>query len=422
MKKKLVSYSVWIISVVLPILLFFIISFCYPTSIKLADLSSYISLVTQVLSILVGFSFVGTTLYLSGYSVSDKVSSLLNDIEKISNEIKKSYLDGPPRKSKITSHKFISSLMLRTGINQLKFYESGTSNEKNSMFYIFRPYWDGVWYQIKDSPLFDKNKSKEELFCIGRLHEVVVCSAKVVGIIHELRENNINLIKDENGSNGSIWFIEAYEKLIKKFPSLKDGETPDKMELADAITLTNVAIDSEHYMFEELAKYSEEINWDPYELTYFEVLINEYMLWLNYLIMHVQLFRIISVEKKYQGISSRFTDTTKENIGLKNLSSLKQKIFLHRKQAINAFGINNRYKEIKKASIPGIGVGIFSLLLMVLLWPVSSALSDINFIKYLFAMLYTIGLVGVIFSSLFVIKMLLETIPKLNRSPMGKKG
>lgn len=269
--------------------------------------------------------------------------------------------------------------------------------------------------KLKTLLFFDENKNKNDLFCIQRLHELVICSAKIIGIIFELREKNINLIKNKKGSNGSIWFIESYEALIKKFPSLKKGKIPHKMTLSDAIKLTLIAIDSNHYMFEELSDYTEEVNWEPYELTYFEVLINEYMIWLNYLIIHIQLFRVASVEKKYQGISSKFAATTKESIGLTHLSELRQKNFVLRKQAINAFGINKRYREIKKACIPGIGIGVFSLLLTVLFWPLSSTLSNIYLVKYLFSILYTVSITGIIFSSFFVMKMLVGTTTKLNR-------
>lgn len=123
----------------------------YSLSVKLTDLNSHISLIAQVLSVLVGFTFVGATLYLSGYSVSEKISGLLNDIQKIENEIRNSYLKGPPKKSKITNHKFISILMNKTGINYLEFHNL---NKKKLNYYIFRPSWDGVWYQIKNSPFF----------------------------------------------------------------------------------------------------------------------------------------------------------------------------------------------------------------------------------------------------------------------------
>ena len=69
------------------------------------------------------------------------------------------------------------------------------------------------------------------------------------------------MIKKKNGTNGSIWFVEEYEKIIKIFPLLKSGETPNKMKIEDAIKLTKIAIDSEHYMFEELERYSEEVRY-----------------------------------------------------------------------------------------------------------------------------------------------------------------
>ena len=419
MKKKIENYSFWFNIIIAPFLVFFIILLFYPDSVKTSDLNDYISLITQVLSVLIGFSFVGITLHLSGYTVSDKISNLLADIKKISIKIKKNYLYGPPRKNKITCSKFISNLMIRVNIDQLEFYKTG---DNSLTYFIYRPYWDGVWYQVLESPFFDENKSDEELFNIQCLHQVVICSAKIIGIIYELRENNINLIKSKSGSNGSIGFIESYEKIIKEFSSLKDGKVPDSLQLADSINLTLLAIDySDHYMFEELSAYSEEVNWNPYKLTYFEVLINDYMLWLNYLIAHIQLLRLTSIDRKYKKLTSKFSKSTNKKIGLKKLSKLNQEIFILQKQSINLFGINKRYKEIKDESILGIGIGIVSLFLIVFLWPINLIISDPINIKYLFSILYTVGITAIGFSSMFVFKMLLGRDSKLRRSPLGNE-
>lgn len=326
-----------------------IVTCCFNDKTKITELDAYISLITQVLSVLVGFAYVGTTFHLSGYSVSEPMSDLLKSIEKVARKIKKIHLQGPPKKAKIRKDTFLSRVMLNVGIEVLQL------RDDSDQYYVFRPYWDGVWYQVFWSPYKEKTSSKEQLFSIECLHEVTICAAKIVGIIHELRHNNINLLTHNQGSQGSRNFIKKFEELIEKYSSLKNGDLPNHINIDDSILITYIAIYSEHYMLEELNNYSEEVNWEPYELAYFEVVINEYMLWICYLIHHIQRLRFSLVERRTPGLTEKFSDTTIKKLGFEDLSKQKKKILELRKSAINIYGVNKRYKEIKQASIPGIG-------------------------------------------------------------------
>ncbi len=415
----IVSYLSWMVGSILFVLILFSVIYYLPDTVSAQEYTSNIALLTQVLSVLIGFSFVGTTLHLSGYSVSEHVSSLLDELSEIARKLQDGFLDGPPTRCKATNASYIKWLFSSFKIERLRFSDK---NNKDKNFYIFRPYWDGVWYQVYSSPFEENEKNEKQLTIIARLHEVAICSAKIMGIISELRKNEINLLSHNKGTQGTRWFIKSFEAITKDFPTLKEGIAPDQMRTTDAIKLTNLAFHSEHYIFEEMSKYSEEVNWDPYNLTYFEVILSEYILWMGYLIQHLQHLRLTKAEFSSEGLIEKFSKKTNKSIGLKKLHKIKLQTLDARKKAISAFGVNKRYKDMRNASIPGIGVGILALLLIVLIWPAQLGLSNSTDIKYLFAILFGIGIVGIIHCGFFIVQLLLGGIRNQSRSPMGTHG
>lgn len=413
-------YASWVIGIALCLTAIFVAVSYFPDTVKQADLSSNIALVTQVLSVLVGFAFVGATLYLSSYGISDKVSGLLKGISEYANKLKVDYLDKDSEHRKLSSSGFIEASFSRTGISRLKFNDP--SVEGYSKYYIYRPYWDGVWYQVYDSPYFNEQKSREQLAAIQALHETAVCAAKILGIIFELRKHKLNLISHKAGSRGSKGFIKRFEAFINDFQSLKKGGTPDQMRSSDASILVKMALNSEHYMYEELNEYAEEVSWDPYEVTYFEVIVNEYFIWLSYLLFHIGRLRFAILESRVPGLLARISDATKEKHSAKSLIETKEIAFELRKEAISAFGVNKRYKDIRAGAIPGVGSGVLALLVIVLFWPLSSTLTEPLHIKLLFGVLFGLGVLGIIKSGEFVVLMLIGTMKRINRTPMGSHG
>ncbi|SBT19352.1 hypothetical protein MGA5115_03514 [Marinomonas gallaica] len=413
-------YASWAIGIALCLAAVIVAVAYLPDTIKQADLSSHIALVTQVLSVLVGFAFVGATLYLSSYGISDKVSGLLKGITEYANKLKSDYLDRDSEHRKLSNTGFIETSFSRTGISRLKFNDPNVEGYSN--FYVYRPYWDGVWYQVYDSPFSKEQKSDEQLAAIQALHETVVCAAKIFGIIFELRTHKLNLISLKSGSQGSKVFIKRFEAFVSDFQSLKKGITPDQMKSSDASMLVRMALNSEHYMYEELNEYAEEVSWDPYEVTYFEVIVNEYFIWLTYLLLHVGHLRFAILESRAPGLLTRISDATKEKYNVSSLMETKKTAFELRKEAISAFGVNKRYKEIRVGAIPGVGSGVITLLVIVLFWPLSSALTEPLHIKFLFGLLFGLGILGIIKSGEFVVLMLIGTMNRINRSPMGSHG
>jgi hypothetical protein len=118
---RVAPYFSWIIGI--PIFAgttYFVVT-SFPNFVNYSDLSSDIALTTQVLSVLVGFAFVGATLYLSSYGVSDKVSTLLKNTTEHSDKLRRTYFDRYAEQRKIVNPKFIESLFNRTSISRLHF-------------------------------------------------------------------------------------------------------------------------------------------------------------------------------------------------------------------------------------------------------------------------------------------------------------
>jgi uncharacterized membrane protein YhdT len=114
-------YASWAIGIALCLAAVFVAVAYLPDTVKQTDLSSNIALVTQVLSVLVGFAFVGATLYLSSYGISDKVSGLLKDITDYADKLKRDYLDRNSDWRKLSNTDFIEASFNRTNISRLKF-------------------------------------------------------------------------------------------------------------------------------------------------------------------------------------------------------------------------------------------------------------------------------------------------------------
>ena len=175
-------------------------------------------------------------------------------------------------------------------------------------------------------------------------------------------------------------------------------------------------------MFEELNDYTEEVSWDPYELTYFEVIINEYFIWYTFLLVRVQTLRFALAEARSPGLVSRLSEKTKEKYSYAELAKVKEAAFKLRTEAISAFGSNKRYRDVRRAAVLAVGAGVFALLGIVLFWPINLAISDQQTIRLLYGTLLGLGIVGIIKSGEFVVLMLMSRTRKVNRSPMGDQG
>jgi hypothetical protein len=160
----------WAISIGMFVLLSYFLHKQYPRPIIFENMGQDIALITQILSIIMGVSLIGVTVHLSSYSLSDKLNSLLKEIELLAEPVFVKFFYGGKPKSKIDNAKFRKYLFNTVKIEHLIFRDHA---KEYPDYYVFRPYWDGVWYQIYDSPFNEKVKDKFILSSIACMHELV---------------------------------------------------------------------------------------------------------------------------------------------------------------------------------------------------------------------------------------------------------
>lgn len=411
------SYAlVWLLSIGLFISLVILLYYYYPRPIKIEGMSQDIALITQILSIVIGIGLIGVTIYLSSYGSPDRLSAQLKDIEALAEPFFERFFAGGQRKNKVRNSKFRKYLFHSVKIKRLIFKDSAKKEYPN--YFVLRPYWNGVWYQVSDSPFKKSVEEKGNLNCIAILHELVICARAVLGVVYELRKSGTSLLSKNTGTQGSKWFLEEFKKRGGEFDALNYGQVPDEISQEEGLEMVWLAVYSAHYMREELRDYSEELNWEPFKLSQFQLFFLDYFLWVSYLVDKFQLLRIARVEMRFPSISTKFSDKTKKNLFTDELGDTKQKVFDVRKKAIAEFGVSKHYRELKKSSIPGIGLSAFVLVAIVVLWPFKEVIGCEERTLYLFSLLYAAGVSAILHGVFFMYRLLWERKSSLGRWPM----
>lgn len=128
----------WIVSVGLFLSIVFLLHKYYPRPLNIDGMNQDISLITQILSIVIGISLIGITVHLTSYSLSDKLNALLQDIETTVEPIFERFFSGGQCKHKINSSEFAKYLFRSSKIERLIFHD--LSNKEDPAYYVFRPY------------------------------------------------------------------------------------------------------------------------------------------------------------------------------------------------------------------------------------------------------------------------------------------
>ncbi len=378
-----------------------------PAATSAGELDSAIQLLTQVLAVIVGVLLIGTTVYLSSYDLSDSLNQIHADLERVFDPVSEKYFRGGRKRHKINRKEFRKLLFSKLKIKDYLFYQIEGDNSQG--YFIYRPYWDGVWYQVFDSPFKTEGHGDPEMFRIQAAHEVVICAYRVLAAVTSMRASNAALLSTKSGTQGSTSFLKALEKKPQQdFDNLPNTLPPGRAE-----AIVSLALYSSHYMWEELREHSEELNWEPFRLSQFQLAFVDYFIWLTSLIAKLQLMRMSNADARFHGISNRFSDKTKDNWSLDTLINSRQKAFDIRKKIFTAHGAARYFRKLKLLSIPGVGLAISALFLILIGWPfIKTANDSARLIG--FAVLYSTGIAALVESSIFLSRML------WNKSPAGK--
>jgi hypothetical protein len=391
----------------------------YPRPIRLEDMKSDIQFITQVLSIIIGISIIGASVHLSSYASTDRLRILTEEIASISEPLIEHFVSNDSPGKKISNSKFGKYLFNFAKIDKLIFIKKNKCEVE--YYWILRPYWDGVWYQIHNSPFAKKTHSQDKIICMQYMHESFICAVQSLSLVYQLRRSGSSLLSENSSSGGSKWFIEALEEAASKYKWLKQDRIPNEVSIEEGLQIIKLAFQSQYYMWEELREYAEELNWKPYELGKFQVIFIDYLIWTVYFTIKFQFMRLSIVETRWPSASKKLSDKVKGKMYLDELIEIRKKLHDARKRVIAEFGVSKHYYELKKASIPGFGISAIVLLAIVIIWPIKEMMGSLDNILLLFSIFYAAGAVSICHGIYFMYQLLWKKRRSYRLSPISNK-
>jgi hypothetical protein len=371
-----------------------------PATIPLNDLESAIQLLSQILAMVVGVLLIGTTVSMQSYDDSDTLNAIQSDMDKAAEPLFDHFFRGGWAAHKLDRSSFRTASIARADIETFRFYDE--SAEPKDSWFVYRPLNDGAWYQVAYSPFAKTALTRCVFNQIGVVHEVAICAHLVILAVSEFRSSGCALVSKTRGTNGSRWFIEDFEKYVAAY----GVKLPPGADLAQIQSMVHLAVQSEHYMREEFREHAMNLTWEPYVLSRFQFAFNEYVTSVAHLLGKLQKLRLVNSDRRYPGISARFSAKTIERLFLEPIHRIKVEMDSLRARIVSAHGAASYFHGIKRMSVLGIGLALGVLLALLIAWPFmkSTATPEVRLLG--FSVIYAAGLSALLESSWFLGRLL----------------
>lgn len=369
-------------------------------------LENAIQFLSEVLAIIMGVLIIGFTVSLSSYAGYENLSALMQQLRDSTNPFFAEFFAGGRNRHKLNDRKFRRRLLYRAKVKKLLFKICSGKDGKDEGWFIYRPHWDGVWYQVANSPFYRSNRNKYYLLQIQLLHEAVICAFKVLESINEFRISDAGLLSNKRGSNGTKWFLEYF----KEYKAKNNFELSSELSLEDAITAVSLALESEHYMQEEFQEHESNVNWTSIVLTNFQLKYVDYIKNMTYLIQKLQILRFANINKRCNSklSQSQYKTQITESLWLNKLTALRKDLASIRGKIVSSYGVAKYFHNLKWRSIPGLALSSFVLILLLFGWPYLKWASGMTLRIEVFAFLYAATIASVIESFYFLAFLILK--------------
>lgn len=372
-----------------------------PPNLPTADLENSIQLLGQVLALVVGVLLLGTTVSLSSYDGADTLSTIHSEISASTERFFAKFFSGGRHRHKLDTSEFRRRLLLRAGVKTLLFKQY-SMDDTNDGWFVYRPHWDGVWYQAANSPFNNSSRTNYQLAQVQYLHEAVICANMVLNSIDSFLSSGSTLIKPQRGSNGSNWFLESFEE----YKSEGKLDLPSELTLDEAIALISLALSSEHYMQEEFCDHASNVNWAPFVLTTFQLKYVDYVKLMSHLVEKLQILRLVNMAQRFPSQLSGQSAHMTEQLWIKKLTEIRRDLASLRAKIVTAHGAARYFHQIKNWSIPGIGVALVVLAGALCGWPYLKWAAEPEIRLQGFVVLYSAAIASLVESSLFIARLL----------------
>jgi hypothetical protein len=188
----------------------------------------------------------------------------------------------------------------------------------------------------------------------------------MVRIVLQMRQNSYHTILGKKrglGTQGSVWFLDSLEKNRR----LADTPMYTDLERDEARAITFLALNSVHYMTEELRLREEALSRDEWRDTGFIHLMCDYLSWLDY--FHMKFLRV-----RAQMVRPRFSQVKLAEGYAKAIQEIvasRDRLLKVRSESLGRRATAERMRQVRLGAVFPILATAGSLLLYICLQPLS---------------------------------------------------
>ena len=249
--------------------------------------SNLLRVLAQVVATLLGFNIIGLTINTNQFGESANIRKLAESVREAIWRLYSQRYNAHPREEPLRRATRIRSLVSASRVPVLLL----RNEQGQEDYYVYRPRWDGVWYQIAHSP-FSSHQPSTARTSVRFMHEATLCAIQILRLTRDMRKNRCSLLTEQSGTNGSRWFLEDLRAVQNSKELGISASSPVTMRTQDAARLINLAIHSCHYVSEEFSEHMPNPNWDPKQFTYFLCYFVEHAKWVGFLWVKLQYLRL----------------------------------------------------------------------------------------------------------------------------------
>jgi hypothetical protein len=349
----------------------------------------------QVIATILGVNILGLTINTNQLGQTTNLRKLVVDTQEAVDDVYERYYNAHPREQALQRHQRVARALNSSPVNILILRDE----QKSEDYYVYRPYWDGVWYQMPQSPFShcELGAGRRE---IQLAHEATLCAIQVLRLTRDMRRNGCGLLSTSRGTNGSRWYLESLARIENSNELGMAQSSPVTISCIAAGRIVNLAMDSNHYMSEEFQEHASEENWEPHSLARFLCYFLEHAKWMGFLWTKLQMLRLARAQRRMRR-SAEIPKAAMERLGMATILSLHPELLTFSKTATAEFGAANRFWLVRQAAIPGLGWAMAFLFFAAAIWPISSLWLDVSRQLMIVSIVYGLGILALLESLAF---------------------